>query len=144
MPTIRRFEDLEIWQAARAQCIAVNKLIESTPLKNDFSLRDQVTRSSGSVMDNIAEGFDRFTRKDFRHMLTIARGSNAEVRSQLYRMLDKGYLEQDIADQVIKSNIRLSVKITNLISHLSKTSITSKSIMDKKETLEEPASIYGL
>lgn len=59
MAGIKRFEDLEVWQLAREICKDVWKLIESTPLKNDYKLREQMNGSSGSIMDNIAEGYER-------------------------------------------------------------------------------------
>jgi four helix bundle protein len=126
MPTVKRFEELKIWQEARRQCEQVHALVQSTGLKNDFSLKDQISRSSGSVMDNIAEGFDRFTRNDFRHFLIISRGSNAEVRSQMYRILDKSYCSKDEIEGLIRSCATLSIKITHLVNHLNKSVYESK------------------
>jgi len=87
-----RFEQLEVWQKARALAGAVYKASSQGSFARDFGLRDQLRRAAVSVMSNIAEGFGRFTRPEFRRFITIARGSVAEVQSQLYLAQDLGYL----------------------------------------------------
>ena len=69
--TIKRFEDLEIWQKSRDLCKKIRELTENTTLGKDFSIKDQILRSSGSVMDNIAEGFERDGKKEFMNFLYI-------------------------------------------------------------------------
>lgn len=95
MATIKRFEDLKSWQKARELCIAIYKLTQKEDFNKDCSLKDQINRSSGSSMDNIAEGFDRNSTKEFRQYLFIARSSASEVKSQLYRALDRCYISQE-------------------------------------------------
>lgn len=95
MAKITKFEDLEIWQLARQLCQQVELLIQTTNLKTNYALRDQIDRSSGSVMDNIAEGFDRNGNKEFIQYLSIAKGSCAEVKSQSYRAFDKKYFSEE-------------------------------------------------
>lgn len=104
MSTIKRFEDLEIWQTARELCQDVNKIITTTPLGSDFKLRDQINASSGSVMDNIAEGFERDGKKEFRQFLSIAKGSCGETRSQLHRIFDKEYINQEKFEEIKREN----------------------------------------
>jgi hypothetical protein len=69
--TVKRFEELEIWQKARELCKKIRLVADSTSLSKDFGLRNQVLDSSGSVMDNIAEGFERDGKKEFLNFFTI-------------------------------------------------------------------------
>ena len=85
---IERFEDLEIWQEARELCKYIFFITSSDPFNKDYKFRDQIRASSGSIMDNIAEGFERGGNKEFGQFLFIAKGSCAEVRSQSYRAFD--------------------------------------------------------
>jgi four helix bundle protein len=82
MATITRFEDLEIWQEARRLFNQIKDICNQTALTSDFKLKDQIKASSGSVMDNIAEGFERDGNLEFRQFLSIAKGSAGETRSQ--------------------------------------------------------------
>ncbi|MFL5808667.1 MAG: four helix bundle protein [Flavisolibacter sp.] len=120
MSTITKFEDLHIWQLARLQVTDFNKLREVTSLGNDFPLRNQMNSSSGSVMDCIAEGFDRSGNAEFKHFLLIAKGSNAEYRSQLYRCLDRKHLNNHEFNELFRKNVILGNKIMAMISYLQK------------------------
>ena len=92
---IERFEDLEIWQEARDLCKFVFSITLSDAFKKDFKFRDQIRASSGSIMDNIAEGFERGGNKEFIQFLYIAKGSCGETRSQSYRAFDFQYLSNE-------------------------------------------------
>ena len=94
MARAERFEDLIAWQKARKVTAEVYRLTRETPLGRDFGLRDQMCRSSVSVMSNIAEGFDRAGPREFRQFLSIAKGSAGELRSQSYVALDAGHLSE--------------------------------------------------
>jgi len=90
----KRFEELPVWQAARDLCQEVFKILTMTNLGKDFALKDQIWRATGSVMDNIAEGFDDGSNKEFLRFLGYAQRSCGEVQSQLYRALDCGYIDK--------------------------------------------------
>ncbi|MGB0879492.1 MAG: four helix bundle protein [Polaribacter sp.] len=120
MATIKRFEDLEIWKLARKLSQQIIFISKNTDLKNDYRFKDQIKASSGSVMDNIAEGFERDGNLEFRQFLSIAKGSAGETRSQSYRLFDSEYIsEKQLGDLVNECEI-LSKKIANFISYLNK------------------------
>ncbi|MAW95879.1 MULTISPECIES: four helix bundle protein [unclassified Leeuwenhoekiella] len=89
------FEDLEVFKKARLLSQNVWEIIQTTELKQDFELRNQINASSGSIMDNIAEGFGRGGNKEFINFLGFAKGSCCETKSQLIRCLDRNYLDKD-------------------------------------------------
>ncbi len=126
MPTVKRFEELDVWKLARLQCRAFAQLVSEGFLRNTGPLLDQMDRSSASVMDNIAEGFDRFSKADFRHFLVIARGSNAEFRSQLYRAADRGLIRSDTFEEMFIASENLGVKLHHFISYLTKAEFKNK------------------
>lgn len=118
MATITRFEDLEIWKLAYQQCKDFDLLTEQGPLGKNFELRNQMDASSGSVMDNIAEGFERSGNNEFRNFLLIAKGSNGEFRSQLYRCLNRRHITQEQFDYLHSKNLVLGNKIMAFVSYL--------------------------
>ena len=95
MAKIEKFEDLEIWNKSREICIDIETLFETTNLGKRFSMKDQMDRSSGSIMDNIAEGFERNGNREFINFLSFSKGSCGELKSQLYRALDKKLISQN-------------------------------------------------
>lgn len=120
MATINRFEDLEIWQEARRLAKEIHLISIQTELKNDYRFRDQIKASSGSIMDNIAEGFERDGNLEFRQFLSIAKGSAGETRSQLYRVFDFEYISEQKFELLKKDYENLSGKIKNFITYLNK------------------------
>lgn len=117
---IERFEDIEAWQIAREVCGAVYVLAASSGLGKDFSLTDQMIRSSGSIMDNIAEGFDGGTNREFIRFLQYAKRSCSELQSQLYRCLDQRYCTTDQFDSLYAQDNLTRNKISAFINYLSK------------------------
>ncbi|APA00577.1 four helix bundle protein [Flavobacterium commune] len=118
MATISKFEGLEIWQKAREICQYVELLIQTTNLKSNFSLKDQIDRSSGSIMDNIAEGFERNGNREFIQFLSIAKGSAGEAKSQSYRAFDKKLISEE---QHLKLNEMIEIeknKIGSMMNYL--------------------------
>jgi four helix bundle protein len=117
---VKRFEDLEIWQLARELCKIVFKATENEPFKRDFKLKNQILGSSGSVIDNIAEGFERGGNNEFFQFLSIAKGSCGETRSQLYRAFDFGYIDQQVFDEILNQAEKVSSKISSMMNYLKK------------------------
>ncbi len=126
MATITKFEDLEIWKMAREQANSVFQLTRNEDFKKYFSLTNQINAASGSVMDNIAEGFERFSNKEFRQFLVIAKGSNAEVRSQLYRAFDKKYIDMDLLNLRLEFSNHIGNKIKSFIDYLQSSNYKGK------------------
>ncbi len=92
MAFVERFEDLKVWKEARSLTKEIYEMTKSGQWQSDRGLQDQIRRASVSIASNIAEGFERDNRNDFVHFLLIAKGSAVEVRTQLYRALDVGYI----------------------------------------------------
>jgi len=118
MPTVSNFEDLEIWQLARQQAIEIYQIFILETFSRDWELRNQVNAASGSVMDNIAEGFERSGNKEFSNFLIISKGSNGEVRSQLYRAYDRKYISAEKFEELKLKCITISKKITSFLKYL--------------------------
>ncbi len=95
MAKIERFEDVKAWQQAREMTNMVYDVTEAGTFSRDFSLRDQIRRAAGSIMHNIAEGFDAGSDSEFIRFLKYARRSASEVQSQLYLAQDRKYLNAE-------------------------------------------------
>ena len=137
MGTINRFEDLEIWQLAMSQCSDFDLLVETTLLAKDFELRNQMNASSGSVMDCIAEGFERSGNNEFKNFLVIAKGSNGEFRSQLYRCLNRRHITKEKFDELYAKNEMLGKKIMAFIKYLQQSTFKGQRYKIE-ETSSEP------
>lgn len=118
MARIRRFEDLEAWKMARDVTREVYRFAKTGDFAKDFGLRDQICRSSVSIMSNIAEGFERDGDKEFVNFLSIAKASAGETRSLLYVALDQQYITHDQFDLVHGKVIENSRLISGLSSYL--------------------------
>lgn len=109
MATIRRFEDLEIWQLARIIYQKVSMISSKMKKKHDYRFADQMKSAAGSVMDNIAEGFERSSRLEFLNSLSISKGECGELKSQLYRALDDKYINQKEFDEIY-TDVEMEIK----------------------------------
>ena len=136
---IERFEDLDIWIEARALCKYIFTISEKDPFQKDFKLRDQIRSSSGSVMDSIAEGFERGGNKEFGQFLSISKASCGECRSQSYRSFDYNYINETTLNDLLQRTERLSRKISSLMTYLKKSDYKgSKYNSGSKPTNLEP------
>ena len=120
MAKIERVEDLEIWKLAREICKDIHHFIETTSLRKNYALRDQMDKCSGSVMDNIAEGFERNGNREFIQFLSIAKASCGELRSQLYRALDRRHIDQATFDIQFEKVVLESKQIGSFMNYLYK------------------------
>ena len=120
MGKVESFEDLEVWVLAREICVDVETLFETTPLGKRFSLLNQMDRSSGSIMDNIAEGFGRGGNLEFRNFLGFSRGSCTELKSQLYRAKDKKLISEEEFQKLSQKCEKEIAKITSFINFLNR------------------------
>jgi len=120
MATINKFEELEVWKLARVICQKVFGYINKDGFYKDFSLKDQILRSSGSIMDNISEGFERGSRKEFIHYLSISKASSGECRSQLYRAIDREYITNEEFEELHNMLILESQKLSSFMKYLNK------------------------
>lgn len=137
MRTVSRFEDLEIWQLAMTQCSDFDLIVEATPLAKDYELRNQMNASSGSVMDCIAEGFERSGNNEFKNLLVIAKGSNGEFRSQLHRCVNRKHIAKEKFDELYAKNIILGKKIMVFIQYLQRTEFKGQRYK-KEESSAQP------
>ena len=123
MATIKRFEEIEAWKVARELCLKIGSIIDEGSFNKSYRLIAQIEGSSGSIMDNIAEGFERGTRAEFIQFLGYSKGSSGEFRSQLYRASDRKYLSQKQFDELYLLTVRISAMLQKLIEYLQKTEV---------------------
>ena len=123
MATIKRFEDIESWKLGNELCSKIGKYIDEGRFQKNFRLIDQVEGSSGSIPDNIAEGFERGSKGEFILFMGYAKGSSGELRSQLYRALNRQYLNQIEFDELYQLATRISGLLQKFIEYLLQTNI---------------------
>jgi len=112
------FEDLKVWQLARELVRAVYHITSAAAFNKDHSLRDQLRRAAVSSMSNIAEGFERGSKRDFVRFLYMARGSAGEIRSHLYVARDVDYITGVQFDRIENQATNLSKGVFRFIRHL--------------------------
>jgi four helix bundle protein len=118
MALIKRFEDIEAWQMGRHLCKNICGVTNIGDFYRDYSLKDQIRRASGSIMDNIAEGFGRDGNREFIQYLSCSKGSANEVQSQLYRALDYQYITPETFNELYLEADHIIGKITNFMKYL--------------------------
>jgi four helix bundle protein len=123
MGTFQRLEEIEAWQKARELTRAVYASSNAGPFSKDYALRDQIRRAAVSVMSNIAEGFERDSKTEFVHFLSVAKGSAGEVEAQLYVALDQGYISEETFADLLALVLSTKRLIAGLMSYLKKSDI---------------------
>lgn len=121
--TIKRFEDIHSWQKARILSKEIYTITKIGEFSKDYDLKNQIRKASESVMDNIAEGFERGGKGEFVQFLGITKGSSGEVRSQLYRALDQGYIDKKMFNTLYSLSDEISKLIKGMITYLNSTVI---------------------
>lgn len=124
MSAVRDFEELAIFQKARELSKKIYPVTKRGEFKYDSRFVQQIRAAAGSIMDNIAEGFERTGNKEFLNFLYIAKGSCGEVRSQLIRANDLGYLTPEEYDELYTECRKLSAGITNFIKEIKASDLT--------------------
>lgn len=131
MATIHQFEDIRSWQEARSLNNIIGSLIDEDRFKKNFRLISQIEGSAGSIMDNIAEGFERSGNKEFIQFLYIAKGFCGELRSQLHRAIDRKYINQNEFETITKQTLLISKLIQKLINYLYSSDLKGPKYKDK-------------
>ena len=121
--TLSNFEDLEIWKLSRALSKDIYQKTNSQEFKSDIRFCSQIRAAVGSIMDNIAEGFEREGKKEFIQFLYVAKGSCGEVRSQLYRATDAGYISTEQCNSLLTQTKKVGSKISNMIRYLKQSDV---------------------
>ena len=136
MASMRSFEELEVWQRARVFANKIYDLTSEGSFAKDFSLKDQINRSAGSIMDNIAEGFDRGGNREFINFLSYSKGSAAETRSQLYRALDRNHISENTLNELKEEALLISKMISGFMSYLQKSDFKGSKFHESDLTYE--------
>jgi len=140
LSTIKSFEDLKVWKDSRTFVKEIYTMINNFPVKENYGLTSQITRAAVSIMSNIAEGFARDTNKEFIRFLIMARGSTAEVQSDLFIALDLKYINQDEFQKTYYQAENLGKQINGLIKYLK----ANIKINSRKSKINESCELYEL
>jgi four helix bundle protein len=133
MPTIKSFEEIEVWKKARSFSQKIYQISTKGRFASDFSLKDQINASSASIMDNIAEGFGRGGNKEFITFLSYARGSVDESRSQLFRAFDRNHIDEITFNELKTEATDISKMISGFISYLQASDIRGSKFQEPME-----------
>jgi|SRR5690606_37730251 len=115
---VKRFEDLQVWQDSRGFVKTIYELTSSTKFSKDYGLKDQIQRASVSIMNNISEGFERDSNREFIKFLGYSKGSAGEVRSMLYVALDLKYITKEEFELAYNNAFKIITQLANFIKYL--------------------------
>ena len=133
----KSFEELPVWQKARELVNYVYKLTRKDAFSRDFSLVDQIRRASASVMNNIAEGFERGSNAEFIQFLYISKGSSGETRTQLYIALDQEYISKEEFKKGFDLCRDVSGQLSGLIEYLKGSRLKGEKFNIKHKSMRE-------
>ncbi len=137
MGTFKSFEEIQAWQNARTLAQKIYNLTLDGTFARDYKLKDQINGSSGSIMDNIAEGFERDGTREFIQFLSVSKGSAGETRSQLYRAFDRKHISNEQFEQLKEETIKISKQLSSLMRYLGRSDLKGTKYM------EDPNEEYG-
>jgi four helix bundle protein len=140
MATITTFEEIVSWKEARELNKIIGHLIDTNTFKNNFRLINQIEGSAGSIMDNIAEGFERGGNKEFIQFLYIAKGSCGELRSQLYRAVDRAYITENDFNDISLHAKKISSLIQKLINYIRSSELKGSKYQPTIQSTKDPTS----
>ena len=143
MATVERFEDLEIWQLARELSKKIFEETKKGKLSKDFEIKNQMNAATGSIMDNIAEGFGRKSRLEFVQFLSVSNGSGSELQSQLYRCQDREYMTKEIFDELYELSDKTCRKISTMIKYLNKNPTKGQKFKDRSNPKSDDSVTKG-
>ena len=140
MSKAQKFEDLTIFQKARELCKEVYAVTKEGEFHKDVRFVQQIHASAGSVMDNIAEGYERDGNKEFINFLYIAKGSCGEVRSQIIRASDVGFIDKDTATRLYNDCLNLSKVLSKFIKSLKNSGLSGLKFQDQSFKFQDSRS----
>ncbi len=120
--TIEKFEDINVWKESRSLVNAVYQITAKQTFSKDFGLKDQIQRAAVSVMNNIAEGFERDNNREFIRFLVYSKGSAGEIRSLLYVALDLQYITESEFKKLYDDAVSIIKQISKFIQYLKRNS----------------------
>lgn len=131
MATFKCFEEIKAWQKARILNRKIGAYIDGGRFKHNYRLIGQIEGSAGSIMNNIAEGYERNGNKEFIQFLCVAKGSCGEFRSQLYQALDRNYIEQPEFKELKEDSLEISFMLSKLIAYLEQSDFKGPKYKDR-------------
>lgn len=123
MSTYKKFEDLNVWKLSRELCYDLHMFCQNKKISNSGYIVNHLYKTSGSIMDNIAEGFERGGNREFLQFLYISKGSSGEFRSQLYRAKDLGIFKVEEFDALMRKSKLISGQLGLFINYLRKSNL---------------------
>ena len=137
MAKAQKFEDLAIFQMARDLCKEAYAITKEGEFHKDSRFVQQIRAAAGSIIDNIAEGFERDGNKEFINFLYIAKGSCGEVRSQILRASDVGFIDKETATKLYNDCINISKSISKFIKAIKASGLSGLKFQDPSSKFQE-------